>query len=76
MHTSQECYEAWSEGYMEGWRENVKSVETSIPHIEGGVPPGVIDELAYYREKGRARGQIDGLRYNAGLVKSSAYKLP
>ena len=68
MNSSEECNKSWENGYRTGWHEYVKSHEPSIPPTEGGVPPGTTDSLTYYFEKGRAKGQIDGLRHNSGLV--------
>lgn len=58
MATSEECNQAWKDGYISGFK-SVRGTIPSVPSRPGSHPPGV-DPLAYYYQKG----------YEAGLAKA------
>ncbi len=56
--TSEECTQAWIEGYAEGYGPTVGG----IPPRPGGIPSGVTNPLKHFRDEGFRQGQLDRMR--------------
>lgn len=68
MNSSEECHNAWHDGYIAGWREIFPNSTPPVPPREEGVPAGVKNAPQHYFEKARILGRSDALRRASGQV--------
>lgn len=61
LPTSEECNQAWAEGYKAGYGPHFGSIPPRPP-----LPAGEVDALAYFRKAGFARGETDRALHLAG----------
>jgi hypothetical protein len=58
MATSEQCNQAWTQGYIAGYR-SIRGGTPSVPSRPGTSPPGV-DPIRYFYDKG----------FDAGVAKA------